>query len=727
MTESQGWRRLILRRPRRSNDPRSAADVLQHDLHWEAVLDAELRDEQILAAARAVDLRVTELRTSPTYQGAAEAMHRELATLGAADGPTGDERRILLAEAGAALTRYVRAQLSLAIERRTEYAYALNLAVDATGGLTNRAYALRAEVTEELRKTCTNMDGGSVAIVGPHGIGKSRLVEHFCGAKAHDDERTISTVVRVGPGYDALDFVMELLAQLCQEVLDRGAAEDMTPRRGPLSRQRHPDRATTRWSRLGAVLAWGGASLIVIGAFDVRTDPLLIAGTTCLILAAAISRTRSSLGASEAAWRVGLARLLRKSGEQLPLIGVGIGLIAASQFGTVVDPLIVVGAMLLAIASAMRGPPAILRHLLSRGRPAQPPQAIPQGLVDTASAVLDQLEGTKSVVFSESRKRDGRVGRRLSLRLGQSSKISEKQAPIAWTLPKAVRRLEDFVRKDAKDLGIWIGIDLQGMRPDRSQPFLEDIASVLTLDRRGCFVLVCVLGEGSRVPVVHERCNRVISLQPLGFPDSRGLLGHDGIGLSMPFAALCHVLSGGVPKNLVEHATTLVDNKPPDCDGRMSDMARALVMPQLRSHAADLHERALRDCSSHMSDVLDWVREVRTRCGSPEALLTLHAQRASLPRSDAQPAHSHAREISSEPSIDDLTDRLAAHCYFAATVLAFFHDALSRAAFDNVLHGEPPPLEILREARSVLSINPHHASSLVRDFRTTCALEPEGA
>ncbi len=699
--------------------------MLQHDLHWEAVLDAELCDEEILAAARAVHLGVAELRSSPTYEGAAAAMHRELATLGATDGPMGDERRILVAEANAALTRYVRAQLTLAIERRTEHAYSLNLTVDSTTGLTNRAHALRTEVTARLRKACISMDGGSVAIVGPNGIDKSRLVEHFCGAKAHDDRRTISTVIRAAPGDDALDFVMELLARLCQEVLDRVAADDMTLRRASRVPQRHANRAATRWSRLGAILAWGGASLIVIGAFDVRTDLLLIVGMTCLVLAAAISRTRSSVGASDAAWRVGLARLLRQSGEQLPLIGVGVGLIAASQFGTNVDPLVVVGAMLLAIASAMRGPPAILRHLFSRRRPPQPPPAIPPGLVETARVVLDQLEGTKTVVFSESRKSDGRVGKRLSLRLGNSSKISEKQAPIAWTVRKAVRMLEDFVRKDAKDLGIWIGIDLQGMRPARSQPFLEDIGSVLSLDRNGCFVLVCVLGQGSQVPVVHERCNRVISLQPLGFPDSHGLLGHDGIGLSMPFAALCHVLSGGVLKDLVDHATALVDHKPLDCVGRMSDMARALVMPQLRSHAADVHDRALGDCRPDMSDVLDWVRDVRTRCGSAEALLALHARRASLPRSD-ESAQSHAREVSSEPSIDDLTDRLAAHCYFAATVLAFFHDALSRAAFDNALHGEPPPLEILREARSVLSINPHHASSLVRDFRTTCALEPEG-
>lgn len=725
------WRLLSRRGARTEVEPRSASDLLERELEWDAVIDAALGDDEIIRAAHSLDIRLSELRSALSREDAIAAIQDVLQDLHALEGRAeGDRREAVLGLAKAALRSHVRKQLHLAIERRTEYAYALNLSVDATTDLANQAFALRAEVIARLRSTCTSMvDGGSVGIVGPSGIGKTRLINHFCGSNAHDNEpRVLSTVVPVGAPCSALDFVKYVAECLCREVLAGSAKEYASSSYGQPPSRWYEQRAKIRWSRFGAVLSCGGASLILIGALGIRPDPLLIAGATCLILAAAISRTGANARASDSALRVTVARLLRRGGGQLPLIGVAMGLIAASQFGTSVDPLVVIGAISLAIASVMRGPPKVLRRLTRSPNSAAGSLAgYPSGLAANARAVLDQLEHNRTIVTAETRLRDGRVGRRVALRLGKSLMISEKFTATAWTtLPDAVRRLSQFVSVDAKDLDIWIGIDLKRMEPERSLSFLEEIDDVLRLKRERCFVLVSVLGDRTCESVLRKRCDHVVALEPLDFADTRGLLGHDGVGLSMPFAALCHVLSGGVPTTVVEHAQALVGSKPTEADGRMSDMARALVTPHLQRHADEVHARALSDANPGSSKVLEWVGDVRTRCASAEALLSHYARRTVLVDSRSQPADLQPGEQPPGRDIERLADGLAAHCYFAATVLAFFDDALSRAAVDNVLNGEPPPLEILRDARSALSINPSHASSLVREFRTRCALEPEG-
>jgi hypothetical protein len=152
----------------------------------------------------------------------------------------------------------------------------------------------------------------------------------------------------------------------------------------------------------------------------------------------------------------------------------------------------------------------------------------------------------------------------------------------------------------------------------------------------------------------------------------------------------------------------------------MSEMAQALVAPGLERHADEVHAVALSDTNPNSVDVLTWVRGVRARTESPVALLSHYAQWTDAFDSRSHSVVASTDDRSSEPAGMRPAYALAAHCYFAAAVLTFFDDTLTRTSVDAALNGEPAPLEILRDARAALSINPAHVVSLVDDFRAVC-------
>jgi hypothetical protein len=707
----------------------------QRMLEWDAAIEEALCHEDIVTAARDVDVQLAELRAELVYEDSVDDAHSEPEgnlLLDASDGGAAG------GAAPSAVLTVVRRQLLLAIERRMKHAYALTLPAEATTELVNQAFALRADTSAlraaevaRLRGACSGMvDGGCLGIVGPVGAGKTWLLTQFCGPCSDSGEmRTLSVIVpAVTPG-DKLDFVKDLLVRLCDEVLLRSAGVGERSSYDLTRSQRFDDHAKVRWNRFGAVISWGGATLILLGALGVRADPLLIAGATCLILAAAISRGIATASASDSALRMVVARLVPKRGELLPLIGVGVALIAASQFGTQVDPRVVAGAILLAIASAMRGPPKAFLRLMrsadSRGAKA----GFPPDLVDAARSLRERLDHSTTIKRERAGGHEAKIGKRLAVLLRSNWVIAETITPEAFTYPGTVNRLEAFVQQDAKDVDVRIGIDLRRMDPERSQTFLEEIDDVLQVRRAGCFVIVALLGDSTEVATLRKRCDEVVALPPLSFSDSHGLLGRNGVGLPIPFAALCHVLSGGIPRTLREHAHALVVTRAADNGGlvpEMSHAARALMVPGLQHDAEALLAHALRGFHPRSEAFLDAAHNVRTGCSTSHELASHARHLKSLVERDSQRSALGSRMHPADDGLEQLVRRLAAHCDFAAAVLGFFDDSLSRAAVDRALTGEPPPLEMLREARWLLELNPGRASRLIRDFRMRCALDTEG-
>jgi hypothetical protein len=96
---------------------------------------------------------------------------------------------------------------------------------------------------------------------------------------------------------------------------------------------------------------------------------------------------------------------------------------------------------------------------------------------------------------------------------------------------------------------------------DRAEQFLNNIKAIF--DVPGCLYLVAISEDAmtvfaSQTPAIRTAFDtafdEIISVPPMEFPDARQLLQLRTTAVPLPFLALCHVLAGGVPSELVRAA-----------------------------------------------------------------------------------------------------------------------------------------------------------------------------
>jgi len=99
----------------------------------------------------------------------------------------------------------------------------------------------------------------------------------------------------------------------------------------------------------------------------------------------------------------------------------------------------------------------------------------------------------------------------------------------------------------------------------RAEQFLNNIKAIF--DVPGCLYLVAISEDAmtvfaSQTPVIRtafdSAFDEIISVPPMEFPDARQLLELRTTGVPLPFLALCHVLAGGVPRELIRAARALM-------------------------------------------------------------------------------------------------------------------------------------------------------------------------
>jgi len=105
---------------------------------------------------------------------------------------------------------------------------------------------------------------------------------------------------------------------------------------------------------------------------------------------------------------------------------------------------------------------------------------------------------------------------------------------------------------------------------DRAEQFLNNIKAIF--DVPGCLYLVAISEDAmtvfaSQTPAIRtafdSAFDEIISVPPMEFPDARQLLQLRTTGVPLPFLALCHVLAGGVPRELIRVARALMQETEP--------------------------------------------------------------------------------------------------------------------------------------------------------------------
>ncbi|WP_344836915.1 P-loop NTPase fold protein [Nonomuraea dietziae] len=162
---------------------------------------------------------------------------------------------------------FVRGEISIRTARR--YATTLTIGRD-TGLRKSRGLDFHVDTEADVRLLVTSqaMDGGSIALAGPRGAGKSEVLARFCRP---DDPATVLSVEVTAPvAYDRREFMLLLLETLCERVIEAGLTSAEEARR-LLGRIRYQH---TRAREANVGVGWGGWGLSAKHGTSLARQPM---------------------------------------------------------------------------------------------------------------------------------------------------------------------------------------------------------------------------------------------------------------------------------------------------------------------------------------------------------------------------------------------------------------------------------------------------------------------
>ena len=300
--------------------------------------------------------------------------------------------------------------------------------------------------------------------------------------------------------------------------------------------------------------------------------------------------------------------------------------------------------------------------------------------------------------------------------LGRSRGRQLAEQPV--TLPELVTRCREY----SEDVAKWwrertdgkgrvvIGIDevdkiLDG---ERAEAFLNDIKAIFGVP--GCLYLVSLSEDALAVfarravsirTAFDSAFDEVAAITPMTYRNSEELLIKRVAGLPRPFIALCHVLAGGLPRDLVRAARALIN---------VARLGKETALPDLTSSLVQHELDSLRQSS---------LSRLASQEGA-EALLTSLYKRdwpGTEPRQlvDASAGLATAARQAEAGVTGQVCRELIVSLSFYATVLTVFgpaHDIFT----SQLRKGQHGFVDELAEARYVMRLDVGLAHSLIKQF-----------
>ncbi|WP_407652786.1 hypothetical protein [Amycolatopsis cynarae] len=533
-------------------------------------------------------------------------------------------------------------------------------------------------------------DTGAIALAGHRGVGKTTALRHVAsGVLGEPRGPGPLTVIASAPArYDARDFVLYLHALLCKEVLHRVAGEggEAGERRPAFARVTGPVRQRER-ARHALRRALGHASAIAVVAL---------------------------LGmwswGGPAAFAAGLRRLLAglpsSAWEEVPLLSAGrIGVLAA---GALVALGLARDLVLLGVF--------VLRRLLGRraGGSRPPADLRLRELQAVATRELRHIRFLQTFTTGWS----GKFALPFQNEAGWTS--SSQSAEQQLTYPEVVDQFRAFAEFAAEVLTraevaqrLIVAIDELDKiaSPEHAQELVNDIKGIF--DVRGCLFLVSVSDdaiiafERRGIPArdaFDSAFTEMIRLENFTAEESWTWISRRILALPVQFCALCHCLSGGLPRDLGRYTVALLD------------VARDFDRPTLGPVTTALLRQ-------------DLARKAHAFRGAAATLESSRARSALIARIIAIPSFPGMDELAAlaadligevgDPALDALRHQVASYLLFCATVGQVFTDELTRDGLDGVPGGE---VSLLALARRQLAADPGVSWELLEKFRVARGL-----
>ncbi|WP_459799770.1 hypothetical protein [Herbidospora sp. RD11066] len=315
---------------------------------------------------------------------------------------------------------------------------------------------------------------------------------------------------------------------------------------------------------------------------------------------------------------------------------------------------------------------------------------------------LQTLSWTTSETYKPAS--SGPVG--LGIDLMTSRGLSRAEQP--FTYPELVGEFRFFARRAAVLADYWDGRLIIGVdeldkigTAAQAEKFINEIKTVFGIPNAYFFVtvsddaLTAFDRRGLQLRDAFDSAfDEIVRVPPLTYEESRRLLYQRVIGLSEPYVALCHVLSGGLPRELIRAARHLVTVA--EETNRMAPVVRRCVRDDLRRKAEALAQLP------QVREDASFLRVLRTLKDDSLLADLIHAIGA-----ECAPTSELRREFMT--------------CvYFAHTLEEVFGDDLD----ENSVGAGGPRFDGLAQARAALAVNTEYTWQLISDCRTSWGRSP---
>ncbi len=559
-----------------------------------------------------------------------------------------------------ALRRAVRGWLTAAINRSLEQLYGVTLPELNPEGLAeidglDREVPTAARV--DLGKRLERMPGGSIGIAGPRGAGKTTLIRQMTGAGS-SRYAVVGVVVDAPVEYDAREFVLHVFAKLCETVLGPDRVAEL--RGWKLSWRPRP----------GGRIVWGSLP------YPPVLGPIVtLIGLFALV---AIAHSEGNIKAADLRpWAIALTA----AGGLLTYVSLISGRSAAIDF---------------------------VRSLVRR-------QAEPGNPVATAELRLQQIW------FQQSFSSGWSGALKLPLGVQAGAEKSRQLAENQLSFPDVVGLYREFVGLLTARGQVRVGIDeLDKMDDQTARRFLNEIKVIFRAS--DCFYLVSVSEDAmsyferrglSFRDVFDSSFDEIIRVGYLDFDAIQGLLRKRVVGMPVQFAGICHILGGGLPRDVIRVAREL--NEQPT-NTSLGNVAAALFTTHLESKR-EAAEVAIRRLASPKRALLlsRWLRNLPDDPDVQAVLKRCMRFPVEFVAPLGAPPADDPGQTRDHEEVMGIALEVISFAYFGVTLVEFMQTlgtpeqgkrAAERGYFDD-----------LAKARQAFSVNPGEAWEKISAFR----------
>ncbi|GAA4586578.1 hypothetical protein GCM10023194_33120 [Planotetraspora phitsanulokensis] len=513
------------------------------------------------------------------------------------------------------------AQIRLRINALRHDRFTHAFTVHASPGLSeafDSTYHVPTSVARELDELLGRLSGASIGVAGPRGAGKSTLIRRFCeDPQDAGDRGDLRCLVSAPVEYAPRDFVLHLFATFCRRTLDY---------------LRLPDRSDARRrARVGRVIAHVSRAIVYCGLAAV----VYLRPGFFLDVLDGFEAFFSEL--------IGRARVTAVA-EAIGNSGLSAEWIAAA--------VLAVGAVHTLVA---------VRRLRLRHRESTRPEA---ELARRARRHLAQIRYLQTHTSGWS----GTLKLPVGLDAQHTRGRSRAEQPLSY--PETVAAFRAYAHDVAEFLRprrrLFIGIDEldkigSGQEAER---FLNDIKGIFGLSR--VYFMISVSDDAMNAferrglpfrDAFDSSFDEVIQVGPLAYEESLRVLYRRVVGLTEPYVAFCHCLSGGLPRDLIRAARRVVraGRAMPDT-ALLTSICGVIIREELQHKAqAIMASAAAHPVAPGLLDLLHGVaRDANAETSATEILKTSLV------------------EASDGPALD-----FVAYAYFCATLEEVFTEELT--------------------------------------------------